>query len=144
MPVWANGDMPPEQQLAVQYIDAMSAHDYAALESFYDRETVFHDRTAKRKYIGQRHIIDFLKRAHEGVLEYRFNIEHMYNSGSLVVMIGSYQFKGPGDLFGKPGKIINVAIPGVTTLKLDMHLRRVKEHLDLIDYQTMQDQLQSQ
>ncbi|MBV7314258.1 ester cyclase [Shewanella sp. NIFS-20-20] len=136
--------MPQEQQLAMTYMQALSEHNYEALYSFYDRETVFNDRTAGREYIGERHIIEFLKRAHQGVLEYGFNVEHMYNSGSLVVMIGSYQFKGPGDLFGKPGKIINIAIPGVTTLKLDMVTERVKEHLDLIDYQTMQDQLQTQ
>ena len=78
------------------------------------------------------------------MLEYDFNIEHMYNAGSLVVMIGNYHFKGPGEQFGKPGKIIDVAIPGVTSLKLDMRNHRVAEHVDLIDYQTMSDQLAMQ
>lgn len=78
------------------------------------------------------------------MLEYDFNIEHMYNAGSLVVMIGNYHFKGPGEQFGKPGKIIDVAIPGVTSLKLDMRNHRVTEHVDLIDYQTMSDQLAMQ
>ncbi|MGI2257819.1 nuclear transport factor 2 family protein [Shewanella sp. GXUN23E] len=138
------GEMPREQQLAMNYMQALTTHNYSKLEQFYDRETVFSDRTAGRKYTGEIHILDFLRRAHEGVLEYRFNLEHMYNSGSLVVMIGSYYLKGPGDQFGKPGKIIEVAVYGVTTLKLDMAKKRVKEHIDLIDYQTMADQLAPQ
>lgn len=110
----------------------------------YNRDSIFFDKTANRKYTGGRFIIDFLERAHQGVLEYDFNIEHMYNAGSLVVMIGNYHFKGPGEQFGKPGKIIDVAIPAVTSLKLDMLNRRVTEHVDLIDYQTMSDQLAMQ
>ncbi|MGL6014026.1 MAG: nuclear transport factor 2 family protein, partial [Shewanella oncorhynchi] len=34
--------------------------------------------------------------------------------------------------------------PGVTSLKIDMLNRRVTEHVDLIDYQTMSDQLAMQ
>lgn len=135
------GDMPKEQQLAVRYIQAVTDHDYKALNAFYNRESVFNDKTASKSYTGRRHIISFLRRAHQGVLEYRFNIEHMFNSGSLVVMIGSYHYKGPGEQFGKPGKIIDIAIPGVTTVKLDMSNQRVSEHEDLMDYQTMVDQL---
>ncbi|SQH75567.1 conserved protein of unknown function [Shewanella benthica] len=134
-------EMPLEQQLAVKYIQAVTDHDYQALYAFYDRNSVFKDRTAGKTYTGRRHIISFLRRAHQGVLEYGFNIEHMFNSGSLVVMIGSYHYRGPGDQFGKPGKIIDLAIPGVTTVKLDMDNRRVEKHEDLMDYQTMADQL---
>ncbi|MCH1928677.1 nuclear transport factor 2 family protein [Shewanella acanthi] len=136
-----SGEMPEEQQLAVKYITALTEHDYRTLSKFYNRDSVFYDKTANRKYTGGRFIIDFLERAHEGVLEYTFNIEHMYNAGPLVVMIGNYHFKGPGEQFGKPGKIIDVAIPGVTSIKLDMRSHRVTEHVDLIDYQTMSDQL---
>ncbi|MGI2854334.1 nuclear transport factor 2 family protein [Shewanella algae] len=144
-PLLANsGDMPQEQQMAVRYIHALTTHDYQELANFYNRDSVFNDRTAGRKYTGGRHIIEFLERAHRGVLEYRFNIEHMFNSGSLVVMIGNYHYKGPGEQFGKPGKIIDIAIPGVTTLKLDTLNHRVKEHMDLMDYQTMVDQLSAQ
>ncbi|MCK8043718.1 nuclear transport factor 2 family protein [Shewanella sp. 1CM18E] len=135
------GDMPKEQQLAIKYIQALTHQDYSGLSRFYNRESIFNDRTAGRKYIGKRHILQFLKRAHRGVLEYNFNIEHMFNSGSLVVLIGNYRYKGPGELFGKPGRIIDIAIPGVTTLKLDMTHERIKEHQDLMDYQTMADQL---
>lgn len=133
--------MPQEQQLAVKYMAALTEQDYQTLKHFYRLDSVFFDKTANRKYTGGRFIIDFFERAHEGVLEYRFNIEHMYNAGALVVMIGNYHFKGPGEQFGKPGKIIDVAIPGVTSLKLDMVNLRVTEHIDLIDYQTMADQL---
>ncbi|WP_410010867.1 nuclear transport factor 2 family protein [Shewanella sp. NFH-SH190041] len=144
-PLWANpGDMPAPQQLAMRYMQALTEHDYSKLEQFYDRESVFYDRTAGRKYKGERHILSFMRRAHRGVLEYDFNLEHMYNSGSFVVMIGSYHLKGPGEQFGKPGKIIEIAVPGVTTLSLDMARKRVKEHIDLIDYQTMSDQLAMQ
>lgn len=139
-----SGEMPQEQQLAVKYMDALTEHDYKTLTTFYNRDSIFFDKTANRKYTGGRFIIDFLERAHQGVLEYDFNIEHMYNAGSLVVMIGNYHFKGPGEQFGKPGKIIDVAIPAVTSLKLDMLNRRVTEHVDLIDYQTMSDQLAMQ
>lgn len=135
------GEMPAEQQLAVRYIQAVTDHDYQALNRFYNRESIFNDRTASKTYTGRRHIISFLRRAHQGVLEYDFNIEHMFNSGSLVVMIGSYHYKGPGEQFGKPGKIIDLAIPGVTTVKLDMDNHRVSKHEDLMDYQTMVDQL---
>ncbi|QSX31763.1 nuclear transport factor 2 family protein [Shewanella cyperi] len=136
--------MPREQQMAVNYIKALTDHDYATLATFYNRDSVFQDRTAGRKYKGGRFIIGFFQRAHAGVLEYNFNIEHMYNTGSLVVMIGNYHFKGPGEQFGKPGKIIDVAVPAVTTLALDLNNHRVQEHLDLIDYQTMADQLSMQ
>lgn len=139
-----SGEMPQEQQLAVKYMDALTEHDYKTLITFYNRDSIFFDKTANRKYTGGRFIIDFLERAHQGVLEYDFNIEHMYNAGSLVVMIGNYHFKGPGEQFGKPGKIIDIAIPAVTSLKLDMLNRRVTEHVDLIDYQTMSDQLAMQ
>lgn len=139
-----SGEIPQEQQLAVKYMDALTEHDYKTLITFYNRDSIFFDKTANRKYTGGRFIIDFLERAHQGVLEYDFNIEHMYNAGSLVVMIGNYHFKGPGEQFGKPGKIIDVAIPAVTSLKLDMLNRRVTEHVDLIDYQTMSDQLAMQ
>ncbi|WP_198782667.1 nuclear transport factor 2 family protein [Shewanella putrefaciens] len=139
-----SGEMPQEQQLAIKYMNALTEHDYKTLRKFYNRDSVFFDKTANRKYTGGRFIIDFLERAHEGVLEYNFNVEHMYNAGSLVVMIGNYHFKGPGEQFGKPGKIIDVAIPGVTSLKLDMLNHRVTEHVDLIDYQTMSDQLAMQ
>ncbi|MCL1144962.1 nuclear transport factor 2 family protein [Shewanella sp. 10N.261.52.F9] len=145
LPSLANiGDMPKEQQLAIKYIQALTHQDYANLSGFYNRESIFNDRTAGRKYTGKRHILQFLKRAHRGVLEYNFNIEHMFNSGSLVVLIGNYRYKGPGELFGKPGRIIDIAIPGVTTLSLDMTHERVKEHQDLMDYQTMADQLSVQ
>ncbi len=140
----APGDMPREQQLAMNYMQALTSHNYTKLKEFYDRETVFYDRTAGKKYTGEVHILSFLRRAHKGVMEYRFNLEHMYNSGSLVVMIGSYYLKGPGDQFGKPGKIIEVAVPGVTSLKLDTDKGRIREHIDLIDYQTMSDQLAPQ
>ncbi|GIU08712.1 hypothetical protein C9I43_02865 [Shewanella morhuae] len=138
------GEMPQEQLLAVKYMNALTEHDYKTLRKFYNRDSVFFDKTANRKYTGGRFIIDFLERAHEGVLEYNFNIEHMYNAGSLVVMIGNYHLKGPGEQFGKPGKIIDIAIPGVTSLKLDMLNHRVIEHMDLLDYQTMSDQLAMQ
>lgn len=144
---WAaasSGEMPEEQQMAVNYIQALTEHDYSALARYYNRDSVFQDRTAGRKYKGGRFIIEFFERAHAGVLEYNFSIEHMYNSGSLVVMIGNYRFKGPGEQFGKPGKIIDVAVPAVTTLRLDMRNHRVTEHTDLIDYQTMADQLSMQ
>jgi len=134
-------EMPIEQQLAVKYIQALTDNDYKILFNFYNRDSVFNDRTASKKYTGRRHILSFLKRAHQGVLEYEFNIEHMFNSGSLVVIIGNYHYKGPGEQFGKPGKIINLAIPGITTVKFDMDTHRVKEHEDLMDYQTMADQL---
>nr|WP_081933419.1 nuclear transport factor 2 family protein [Shewanella mangrovi] len=136
--------MPQEQQLAISYIKALTSHDYDELATFYGRDSVFNDATAGRSYTGGRHIIDFFERAHRGVLEYDFNIEHMFNTGSLVVMIGNYHFKGPGEQFGKPGKIIDVAIPGVTTLNLDVNRHRVNKHIDYIDYQTMSDQLAAQ
>ncbi|WP_438944529.1 nuclear transport factor 2 family protein [Shewanella electrica] len=139
-----NGQMPPEQQLAINYIKALTEHDYDTLENFYSRESVFTDATAGRTYVGGRHIIEFFERAHRGVLEYDFNIEHMFNTGSLVVMIGNYHFKGPGEQFGKPGKVIDIAIPGVTTLNVDVARHRVNQHLDYIDYQTMADQLAAQ
>ncbi|WP_254304016.1 nuclear transport factor 2 family protein [Shewanella sp. VB17] len=137
----ANGQMPSEQQLAVKYIKAVTDHDYNTLVNFYNRDSVFNDKTADKTYTGKRDILSFLKRAHQGVLEYDFNIEHMFNSDSLVVMIGNYHYKGPGEQFGKPGKIIDLAIPSVTTVTFDEDTNRVKEHLDLMDYQTMADQL---
>jgi limonene-1,2-epoxide hydrolase len=138
------GDRPIEQQLALGYIKALTEHDYQALRRFYNRDSVFYDKTADTKYIGTRSIIAFLQRSHEGVLEFDFNIEHMFNTGPLVVMIGNYHLRGPGEQFGKPGKIIDIAVPGVTTLKFDPNTQRLTEQVDLMDYQTMSDQLQSQ
>lgn len=136
-----NGDMPPEQKMAVDYMDALTHQQFKKLNRYYSRDSIFYDKTANRKYIGRKNILYFLQKVQQGVLEYKFNIDHMFNSGSLVVLIGNYYYKGPGDLFGKPGKIINLAIPSVTMLTLDMGKGRVKEHQDLLDYQTMSDQL---
>ncbi|WP_298769219.1 ester cyclase [uncultured Shewanella sp.] len=133
--------MPAEQAMAVDYMDALTHQKFKKLNHYYNRDSIFFDKTANRKYIGKKDILYFLKRVQQGVLEYKFTIDHMFNSGSLVVMIGNYYYKGPGDLFGKPGKIINLAIPSVTMLTLDMKKRRIKEHQDLLDYQTMSDQL---
>ncbi|MCL1096696.1 nuclear transport factor 2 family protein [Shewanella gelidii] len=137
-------DMPKEQQLANEYMKILTSRDYEKLKRYYSRSSLLYDQTANKKFTGQRHILAFLKRAQKGVIEYNFNIEHMFNTGSLVVMIGNYHYQGPGDQFGKPGKIVKIAIPGVTTLKLDMNTRRVRQHTDLIDYQTMTDQLAEQ
>ena len=115
--------------------------DYRSLQRFYSRDSVFNDETASKTYTGQREIVSFLKNAYQGVLEFDFNIDHMFNSNSIVVLVGSYHYKGPGKQFGKPGKIINIAVPGITTLKVDISKQRVKEHHDFIDYQTMEDQL---
>lgn len=136
--------MPLEQQVAMRYIKAYTEHDYVSLRHFYTRETVFFDKTAGVEYKGERNILDFLTRAHEGVLEYQLNIEHMFNNGAMVVIIGSYRLRGPGEQYGKPNKIIDIAVPGVTTLKFDMKTERLIEHMDLMDYQTMADQLESQ
>ncbi len=136
--------MPLEQQYAMEYITALTKHDYKSLRYFYDRDTVFYDKTANVTYTGRRHILEFFSRAHAGVLEYSLDIEHMYNAGSLVVIIGNYRLRGPGEQFGKPGKIIDIAVPGVTTLKFNMSKKRVEEHQDLMDYQTMADQLSTQ
>ncbi|WP_095498144.1 ester cyclase [Paraferrimonas haliotis] len=137
-------DMPAEQKLALAYLDAYSKNEFSKVEQYYSRESIFEDKTAKRKYKGRYRIINFLKRARSGILESRFQIDHMFNSGSLVVVIGSQYYRGPGEQFGKPGKIIELAIPGVTTLTLDMTENQVKEHIDLLDYQTMTDQLLTQ
>lgn len=138
------GERPAEQLLAMDYIKALTEHDFQTLSRYYNRDSVFYDKTADTKYIGTRHIIAFLKRSHEGVLEFDFNIEHMFNTGTLVVMIGNYHLRGPGEQFGKPGKIIDIAVPGVTTLRFDTNTQRLIEQVDLMDYQTMSDQLESQ
>ncbi len=135
---------PEAQILALDYIKALTARNYQALATFYSRDTHFYDKTAGKRYTGGRHIIDFFKRAHADVESYQFNIEHMYNSGSFVVMIGNYHLVGAGKQFGKPGKTINIAVPGVTTVKLDLTTHRIKQHTDFIDYQTMADQLATQ
>ena len=46
-PAQANiGDMPDEQQLAMQYIKAYTEHDFKTLRQFYTRESIFFDKTA--------------------------------------------------------------------------------------------------
>ncbi|WP_163931996.1 nuclear transport factor 2 family protein [Paraferrimonas sp. SM1919] len=136
--------LPKEQQMALQYMRAVTDNDYRKLLNFYNRDSTFEDRTAGKSYTGARDILTFLKRAHAHVHEYEFNIEQMYNSGSLVIMIGNYYLKGPGKQFGKPGKIIEVAIPGVTTLIVDVNNHRIKKHTDLLDYAAMKEQLSMQ
>ena len=137
-------NMPAEQKLALDYIHTITSNNIAKLASYYGRESVFQDKTANKKYVGRQHILEFFKRANKGLLEYRFILEHMFNSGNMVVMIGSYSYKGAGQLYGKPGKVINISVPGVTVLNVDVKNHRVKKHLDMIDYQTMKDQLEVQ
>nr|WP_245837105.1 ester cyclase [Paraferrimonas sedimenticola] len=137
-------DIPKEQKLALAYLDAYNHSDFSKLNRFYNRETVFNDRTAKRKYTGRYKIVNFLQRARAGVLETKVQVEHMFNQGSLVVIIGSHYYRGPGEQFGKPGKMIELAIPGVTTLSVDTGSQQIKEHVDLLDYETMKDQLVTQ
>ena len=139
-----NGDIPAEQKFAMDYIHTITSNDMAKLGSFYNRNSVFQDKTANKKYVGKSHILAFFKRAHKGLLEYKFTLEHMFNSGSMVVLVGSYSYKGLGQQFGKHGKVINISVPGVTTLEVDVANHRIKKHVDLIDYQTMDDQLEIQ
>ncbi|SHH93806.1 nuclear transport factor 2 family protein [Ferrimonas marina] len=134
-------DLPEAIVLAQNYMDALTNRDYSRLSRFYDRETEWYDRTAGKKLTGRRDIITFLRRVHSYTQEYYFVSDHTFYNGSLVVMIGSYYYKARGDLFGYPGKSITFSLPGVTTLKLDMENQRVDEHLDLLDYATMKDQL---
>ncbi len=47
-----SGEMPQEQQLAVKYMDALTEHDYKTLITFYNRDSIFFDKTANRKYTG--------------------------------------------------------------------------------------------
>ncbi|MBM7072602.1 hypothetical protein SOPP22_16485 [Shewanella sp. OPT22] len=140
----SNGQIPPEQKLALNYIHALTNNDMKKLSTFYSRESIFQDKTADKKYVGRSHILEFIHRAHEGLIEYKFTVEHMFNSGSLVVIVGSYSYKGLGRLFGKPGKVINISVSGVTTLDVDVKNHRIKKHVDMIDYQTMNDQLEVQ
>ncbi len=137
-------ETPQEQKLATEYIQTLTSNDMVKLSSFYNRESIFQDQTANKKYTGRKNILAFFKRAHLGLLEYKFTVEHMFNAGSLVVMVGSYNYKGLGHQFGKPGKVINIAVSGVTTLEVDVANHRIKKHIDLIDYQTMNNQLDIQ
>ncbi|MGL5396428.1 MAG: nuclear transport factor 2 family protein, partial [Shewanella sp.] len=41
-----SGEMPAEQQLAVKYMNALTEHDYQTLSKFYNRDSVFFDKTA--------------------------------------------------------------------------------------------------
>ncbi|MBE8168567.1 MAG: nuclear transport factor 2 family protein [Shewanella sp.] len=130
-----------EQKIALDYMQTLTQHDLVKLRDFYDRDSVFKDKTAGKTYIGGQHIVDFFKRAYHGMLEYEFDITHIYNKGSFVVMIGEYHFKGKGLQFGKPGKIISLKVPSVTTLELDTENHKIKKHVDMIDYQMLSEQL---
>ncbi|WP_084144546.1 nuclear transport factor 2 family protein [Ferrimonas kyonanensis] len=159
-PLWAAGaDIVPDQDpvtaeakieipapilLAQDYIKALTHRDYNKLSRFYSRETKFNDRTASKTITGGSDILTFLRRIHVYTLDYSFEPDHVFHSGDLVVMIGTYRYKSRGDLFGKPGQTIELTIPGVTTLDLDMEEKEIKSHVDLLDYDTMRDQLANQ
>ncbi|MCL1079647.1 nuclear transport factor 2 family protein [Parashewanella spongiae] len=134
-------ELTKEQKIAVEYMQTLTQHDLTKLKAFYDRDSVFSDKTAGKTYTGGQHIIDFFKRAYHGMIEYKFDITHIYNKGSFVVMIGEYHFKGKGVQFGKPGKVISLTVPSVTTLELDTENHRIKKHVDMIDYQMLSEQL---
>ncbi|TKB54766.1 nuclear transport factor 2 family protein [Ferrimonas aestuarii] len=152
----AKADIVPEQveapskqipdaiQLANEYLAALTARDYGKLSRFYSRETKFVDRTAKKTLTGGSDILTFLRRIHVYTLDYSFEVDHAFHSGSLVVYIGTYKYKSRGDLFGKPGQNIELQIPGVTTIEVDLNDREIKTHTDLLDYDTMRDQLAAQ
>ncbi len=137
-------NMPAEQKFALDYIHTLTSNNIAKLADFYSRDSVFQDKTAGKEYVGRFHILEFLERANKGLLEYKFSLEHMFNSGSVVVMVGRYSYKGAGLLYGKPGTVIKFSVPGVTVLEVDLKNHRVTKHLDMIDYQTMEQQLEVQ
>ncbi|GAA5192135.1 nuclear transport factor 2 family protein [Ferrimonas gelatinilytica] len=152
-PVRANGaDDPadygpaqiPEMALAERYIEALTSLNFNQLSRFYDRETLFEDKTAGKSLVGRRDILTFLRRVHSYTREYEFVPSHTFANGSLVVMIGSYYYQARGDLFGYPGETITFVLPGVTTLKVDMENQRISEHIDMFDYGAMKDQLKLQ
>ncbi|MBY5993574.1 nuclear transport factor 2 family protein [Ferrimonas balearica] len=134
---------PEAIQLAQDYMAALTNRNYSQLAQYYDRESVLTDRMAGKSITGRRDILAFLRRVHTYTQEYYFNSDHLFYKGSRVVMIGNYYYKARGDLFGYPGQSITFALPGVTTLKLDLENRRIEEHIDFLDYATMEDQLSS-
>ncbi|WP_417349690.1 nuclear transport factor 2 family protein [Ferrimonas sp.] len=136
--------VPEAISLSQEYILALTGRNYNSLNRFYSRETVFEDKTASKKVTGATDILTFLRRIHVYTLSYSFEPDHIFHSGSLVVLIGTYRYRSRGDLFGKPGKTIELTIPGVTTLELDMDEKQIKKHVDLLDYDAMRDQLASQ
>ncbi|TKB51637.1 nuclear transport factor 2 family protein [Ferrimonas sediminicola] len=140
----AEPQVPEAIRLAREYIQALTERNYNTLNRFYSRETEFEDKTAGKKVNGATDILTFLRRIHVYTLAYSFEPDHIFHSGSLVVLIGTYRYRSRGDLFGKPGQTIELTIPGVTTLELDMEEKRIKKHLDLLDYDAMRDQLASQ
>ncbi len=131
----------PELALAERYIQALTSLNFSRLSRFYDRETLFEDKTAGKSLVGRRDILTFLRRVHSYTQEYEFVPDHTFANGSLVVLVGSYYYRARGDLFGYPGETITLVLPGVTTLRVDMEHQRISEHIDLFDYGAMKDQL---
>ncbi|QIZ78740.1 ester cyclase [Ferrimonas lipolytica] len=131
----------PELELANRYINALTERNFRTLRRMLHRETKFKDEMAGKDVTGTRDILMFLKRVHTYTESYAFVIDHQFFKGSEVVMIGSYYYQARGDLFGMPGKLITLTIPGVTMLDVDVDEQRIDEHVDILDYATMKAQL---
>lgn len=76
-------------------------------------------------------------------LEMKFDVQHRFAAGGIVVWQGVMRSKTKGEPMGKPGKALHYAIPFVTVLEFNPDGKPVR-HQDFLDYVTAVKQTNSQ
>jgi len=128
--------------LALSYLQAYVNLNFTVLSRFYSESSTWRDISANAKHSGTRDIIEFLQKSTVGITDYRFIPDQIYIGSSSVSLIGSYEIETEGTLYGKPGKHLIMVIPGITILTISTKNNLVSEHIDILDYTSMKEQLE--
>ncbi|WP_341503199.1 nuclear transport factor 2 family protein [Gallaecimonas sp. GXIMD4217] len=133
--------------LARDYLQAYTAMDYGRLETFYHFDARFEDPGAdvqgNGQYLsGRKAIMAFLRQSQQGVAQIRFVEDQHLVIGNWVVFIGEYHYLVSGPQFGLDAQPVWLVIKGITELKVDTGSGQVRVHRDMLDYESMPEQLQ--
>ena len=130
------------KNLALQYLQAYVTLNYPQLSHYYSESSLFRDISADKSLKGTRDILTFLQKSTVGMKSYRFIPDQIYIGSSSVSLIGSYEIETEGTLYGKPNQTLHLTIPGITVLVVSTKNNIIKEHIDILDYTSMKDQLE--
>ncbi len=133
--------------LARTYMQAYTAMDYGRLEHLYHFDARFEDPSADvhgngQSLSGRKAVMAFLRQSQQGVAQIRFvESQHMV-IGSWVVLVGEYHYLVSGPQFGLDAQPVWLVIKGITELKVDKGAGQIRVHRDMLDYESMMEQLQ--
>lgn len=133
--------------LARKYMQAYTAMDYGELEQFYHFDAVFQDPSASvqgnsQNIAGRTAILEFLKKAEQGVAQIRFVENNHMVIGNWVILMGEYHYLVSGPQFGLGPQPVWIVVKGITELQVDTGAGQIRIHRDMLDYESVPSQLQ--